>query len=135
DQTGTPVATIDSLALRAVTTAQLEDGGALRDALFRVEWVEPVLGDGTGGDWVWLDEEDDTVPAYVVTRTPAGEVHSAVAEALRLVRSWLAGERFARSRLVFTAERQDPATAAVWGLVRSAQAENPGRFALVEAAD
>ncbi|MFJ8211284.1 SDR family NAD(P)-dependent oxidoreductase [Streptomyces sp. NPDC096033] len=135
DQTGTPVATIDSLALRAITTGQLEDGGALRDALFRVEWVEPVLGDGSGGDWARLDEEGDTVPAYVVTRTPAGEVHSAVAEALRLVRSWLAGERFARSRLVFTAERQDPATAAVWGLVRSAQAEHPGRFALVEAAD
>ncbi|MEV7547302.1 beta-ketoacyl synthase N-terminal-like domain-containing protein, partial [Streptomyces sp. NPDC089915] len=134
DQTGAPVAGVESLALRAVTAGQPADG-ALRDALFRVEWVEPVLTGGAVGDWAWLDEEGDGVPSYVVTRTPAGEVHSAVAEALRLVRSWLAEERFAGSRLVFTAERQDPATAAVWGLVRSAQAENPGRFALVEAAD
>ncbi|WP_261993672.1 type I polyketide synthase [Streptomyces sp. 3211.6] len=136
DQTGAPVATVESLALRAVTAEQLEDG-SLRDALFRLEWVEPVLGDGTGGEWAWLDEEGDGdgVPPYLVTRTPAGEVHSAVAEALRLVRSWLAEERFAASRLVFTAERQDPATAAVWGLVRTAQTENPGRFALVETAD
>ncbi|MEU3405587.1 SDR family NAD(P)-dependent oxidoreductase [Streptomyces sp. NPDC006670] len=134
DQTGAPVATVESLALRAVTAGQLEDG-SLRDALFRVEWVEPVLGESSRGDWAWLDEEGDGVPPYVVTRTPAGEVHSAVVEALRLVRSWLAEERYAGSRLVFTADRQDVATAAVWGLVRSAQAENPGRFALVEAAD
>ncbi|WP_079432329.1 type I polyketide synthase [Streptomyces katrae] len=136
DQTGAPVATVESLALRAVTAEQLEDG-SLRDALFRLDWAEAAVavGGGEPGTWGRLGEEGETVPAYVVTRTPAGEVHSAVAEALRLVRSWLAEERFATSRLVFTAERQDPATAAVWGLVRTAQTENPGRFALVETAD
>ncbi|MFF2192598.1 SDR family NAD(P)-dependent oxidoreductase [Streptomyces sp. NPDC058157] len=134
DQTGAPVATVESLALRAVTAEQLEDG-SLRDALFRVEWAEATVGGGEPGAWARLGEEGETVPAYVVTPTPGGEVHSAVAEALRLVRSWLAEERYAASRLVFTAERQDVATAAVWGLVRSAQTENPGRFALVEAAD
>ena len=29
-------------------------------------------------------------------------------------------------------EQPDPASASVWGLVRSAQAEHPGRFALVD---
>ncbi|MFD0375778.1 SDR family NAD(P)-dependent oxidoreductase [Streptomyces sp. NPDC127112] len=135
DRTGAPVAAVESLALRAVTAEQLEDG-SLRDALFRLEWAEAAAVDGgEPGSWAWLGEEGESVPAYVVTRTPGGEVHSAVAEALALVRSWAADERYAASRLVFTADGQDVATAAVWGLVRSAQTENPGRFALVEAAD
>ena len=29
-------------------------------------------------------------------------------------------------------EEPDPAAAAIWGLIRSAQAEHPGRFALID---
>ncbi|MEU1126723.1 type I polyketide synthase, partial [Streptomyces sp. NPDC005899] len=61
--------------------------------------------------------------------------------ALDLVRRWLADSRFAASRLVFvtrdavatgTTGAPDPARAAVWGLIRSAQSEHPGRFTLVD---
>ncbi|AYN31191.1 type I polyketide synthase [Streptomyces albus] len=56
---------------------------------------------------------------------------------------WLAEERFAGSRLVFVTRSAVPAPAAaapdtephgaaLWGLVRSAQAEHPGRFHLVD---
>uniref|UniRef100_UPI003D70BCF1 type I polyketide synthase n=1 Tax=Streptomyces chumphonensis TaxID=1214925 RepID=UPI003D70BCF1 len=57
------------------------------------------------------------------------------------VRAWLAEERLAGSRLVVAtcgavaAEAEgvaDLAAAGVWGLLRSAEAENPGRFALVD---
>ncbi|WP_254594655.1 hypothetical protein, partial [Streptomyces sp. 8P21H-1] len=46
--------------------------------------------------------------------------------------------RFAASRLLVVTrgatDGTDPAAAAVWGLVRAAQAEHPGRFALLDLA-
>ncbi|MGW2330391.1 type I polyketide synthase [Streptomyces sp. NPDC001700] len=68
----------------------------------------------------------------------AGGVHEAAAVALTLVQSWLAEERFASSRLVLVTrgavgdQLSDLAGAAVWGLVRSAQSENPGRLVLLD---
>ncbi len=70
-------------------------------------------------------------------------VHHAAHRALELAQSWLSDERFADARLVLItrgATAADPATdspdglamAPVWGLVRSAQAESPGRFALLD---
>ncbi|WP_433522813.1 type I polyketide synthase [Nocardia pseudovaccinii] len=61
--------------------------------------------------------------------------------ALRTVRDWLADERFARSRLVVLTSRAaalpdetpDTASAAVWGLIRSAQTEYPERIVLLDA--
>ncbi|MDR8412929.1 type I polyketide synthase [Nonomuraea sp. 3-1Str] len=58
--------------------------------------------------------------------------HDTLHQALDLVQSWLGDERFAGSRLVFVTRPGDAAGAAVWGLVRSAQSEQPGRFALAE---
>src|SRR5205814_5591825 len=79
------------------------------------------------------------VPAAVVApiagdsggRGPAG-VHELTARVLGLAQSWLADDRFAGSRLVIvtrgavaTADEDAPdlAAAAIWGLIRSAQAE------------
>ncbi|MBL1102637.1 type I polyketide synthase, partial [Streptomyces coffeae] len=70
--------------------------------------------------------------------------HEATHRALALIQEWLAEEKFARSRLIFVTrgamaadgeEVRDLAAAAVWGLVRSAQSENPGRFLLVDIDD
>jgi acyl transferase domain-containing protein/acyl carrier protein len=61
---------------------------------------------------------------------------------LDLLRRWLAEERLAGSRLVLVSEgavaaaadgeRPNPALAAAWGLVRSAQSEHPDSFGLVD---
>ncbi|WP_454130749.1 SpnB-like Rossmann fold domain-containing protein [Kitasatospora aureofaciens] len=66
-------------------------------------------------------------------------MHEVTAWALGLVREWLAEERFGGSRLVFVTRSAVPgggvsdlAGAAVWGLVRAAESENPGRFVLVD---
>ncbi|MFF8104521.1 type I polyketide synthase, partial [Streptomyces sp. NPDC016640] len=88
---------------------------------------------------------DGAVPATVFAVVPPtgeqeagviGSVHGAAAWALELVRSWLAEERCATSRLVFVTrgatEGGDLAGAAVWGLVRSAVSEHPGRFGLLD---
>ncbi|MER5363588.1 polyketide synthase dehydratase domain-containing protein, partial [Streptomyces sp. NPDC002785] len=68
-------------------------------------------------------------------RDAAGAAHRATAEALALVQEWLADERFAASRLVLASSPADLAQAAVWGLLRSAQAENPDRFVLLDIDD
>jgi acyl transferase domain-containing protein/NADPH:quinone reductase-like Zn-dependent oxidoreductase/acyl carrier protein len=61
---------------------------------------------------------------------------------LQTLQSWLADERFAASRLVLITNRAvevtpgegvgSLASAPIWGLVRSAQIEHPGRFVLVD---
>ncbi|MEV5977416.1 type I polyketide synthase [Streptomyces sp. NPDC052114] len=74
----------------------------------------------------------------------AAEVRTAIEHALAVVRWWLADDRFAASRLVLLTrgavearpgERPDLANAPLWGLIRSAQAEHPDRFTLVDLDD
>ena len=64
-------------------------------------------------------------------------VHASGVQALGLVQGWLEGERFAASRLVVVARGavSDLAAASVWGLVRSAQSEHPGRITLLDLGD
>ncbi|MDT0265784.1 SDR family NAD(P)-dependent oxidoreductase [Streptomyces sp. DSM 44915] len=65
-------------------------------------------------------------------------IRAALTWALTLTQRWLADERTAHTRLVLVThgavhpETPDPAQAAVWGLLRSAQTENPGRFVLLD---
>ncbi|WP_435797932.1 type I polyketide synthase, partial [Streptomyces klenkii] len=178
DTTNEPVASIGTLALRAISAGQLESAAspAGHDALFRVQWtpahlptagaVETAAG-STAESVVTIGSLDGSpfdshpdletlagsgrVPRTVLTAVGAGAgdtveaTHAATAHALDLVQSWLADERLAESRLVLVTRGavsaddgetvRDPAAAAVWGLVRSAQSENPGRFVLVDVAD
>nr|WP_190815996.1 type I polyketide synthase [Saccharopolyspora pogona] len=72
----------------------------------------------------------------------ASEARAATQRVLDLIQGWLAAERFAGSRLVVVtcgAVSTGPAEgvsdlvhAASWGLLRSAQSENPNRFVLVD---
>ncbi|WCE01163.1 SDR family NAD(P)-dependent oxidoreductase [Streptomyces sp. HUAS 31] len=86
------------------------------------------------------------VPDTVLLPVAAGDgddVAATVAPVLSRLQQWLADERFAASRLVVLTEgavrvesasdgAPDVASAGVWGLVRSAISENPGRFALAD---
>ncbi|MGW2635182.1 SDR family NAD(P)-dependent oxidoreductase, partial [Streptomyces chattanoogensis] len=78
-----------------------------------------------------------------IDTTPYGRaqaVRAASADALGLLQTWLADARLAASRLVVVTAGAvdadgtvtDLVQAPVWGLVRSAEAENPGRFVLVD---
>ncbi|GAA3673857.1 type I polyketide synthase [Streptomyces iranensis] len=72
----------------------------------------------------------------------AGRVRGTTYRALELVRTWVTDDRFDDSYLVFVTrgamgarasdEVRTPAEAAVWGLLRSAQTEHPGKFLLVD---
>ncbi|MEV5576907.1 type I polyketide synthase [Spirillospora sp. NPDC052269] len=127
DSAGTPVAFVRSVVLRAGTH------GHERAALLEVGWTPVPV------------RNSDSVPEHVVVRCApeAGEdVRTATRRALERLQDRLDEERPAESRLVFVTERAvaaapdedvpDLAHAAVWGLVRSAQTEHPGRFALVD---
>ncbi|MFE3166114.1 type I polyketide synthase [Streptomyces sp. NPDC059224] len=160
DGTGVPVASVESLTLRAATG---EGAGRVpRDALFRVDWdtvpapAGPVSGrwaalgvlpdalaadlKAAGADLAGEDGADITVLAVPVGR-PADEVTATV---LRQVQEWLGGGVASARLLVVTTGAvttepagppADPGGAAVWGMLRAAQAEQPGRIVLADLDD
>ncbi|GAA0615091.1 hypothetical protein GCM10010174_36010 [Kutzneria viridogrisea] len=146
DSTGAPVLSIGSFALRPVVTAELSRTG-YHESLYRLDWEPGRLGSTTGGRWAVLGAEslglgeavadlDSAVGADIVVLPAFGD--GAVHRVLPQLQDWLADERFAASRLVVltrgavTSDVADLAGAAVWGLVRSAQSENPDRIVLVD---
>nr|WP_317441277.1 type I polyketide synthase [Streptomyces collinus] len=93
------------------------------------------------------DAGDADVPDVVLLPLDPGTgdiptaVRATASTVLAALQAWLADERFTASRLVVLTrqavtarddERADLAAAPVWGLVRAAQAENPGRFVLAD---
>ncbi|RZQ63964.1 type I polyketide synthase [Amycolatopsis suaedae] len=141
DRSGRPVASVAALHSRTFGAGDFATDAT--DALFRLDEVPVRPGPHEvpgpvavlGGD---LDGLTGPVPAVVVVPPePDGElpsvVHTRLERTLVLVRRWLSGDEFADSTLVFLTRRGDLADAAVGGLVRAAQRENPGRFVLVEA--
>ncbi|KMS66008.1 hypothetical protein ACH49_30050, partial [Streptomyces leeuwenhoekii] len=177
DPKGAPVAVIESLVLRTVTSAQLDGArqSTHHDSLFRLGWA-PAAVDRTFPDarWAVLGADhlglaasgvgvdafaglDDLAaaptppPAVLLAFAPSATdsaaseaVHERTAEALETVQAWLADERFTDVLMVVATrgavavageDVTDLAQAAVWGLLRSAQSEAPGRFVLVDIDD
>ncbi|MEC3976785.1 type I polyketide synthase [Amycolatopsis sp. H20-H5] len=160
DTAGRPVVSVDSLLVRAVAAGQLRDAAAEGDSLFRLDWVAVPAESALTGSIAVLGKHSAVVEAadvlvaadlkalvevpdvvLVPVRGDSADVpasaHGLSAWALGLAQEWLADARFAASRLVFVTrgvlDGDDVAAAAVWGLVRSAQAENPDRFGLLDA--
>ncbi|MEU3574107.1 type I polyketide synthase, partial [Kitasatospora sp. NPDC036755] len=94
-----------------------------------------------------VTDGDLPVPELIVHPCPApagdrpGDVRAVLDGVLTLLQDWLADDRFADSRLLVATrgavateedEPVDPAHAAVWGLVRAAAQENPGRVLLTD---
>ncbi|MER6910433.1 SDR family NAD(P)-dependent oxidoreductase [Streptomyces sp. NPDC000594] len=79
------------------------------------------------------------------TADPVAGTREATGRVLAVLHAWLTDERWSGSRLAVVTRGavtplpddtlRDPAGAAVWGLVRSAQTEHPGRIALVDTDD
>ncbi|GAA4473605.1 hypothetical protein GCM10023170_094900 [Phytohabitans houttuyneae] len=164
DVEGAPVIAVEALALRPAAAGPVANGRE-GDSLLSLDWVaEPVEGSAEGARWAAVAAApipylDTTVPALAdLAEAPdiavfpviGGEVtgpevvHEAVTAALATVQEWLAEERFAESCLMLVTRGAVPVdgqpvrdlpAAAVWGLVRSAQSENPGRFFLVDLDD
>ncbi|MEU2258247.1 type I polyketide synthase [Nocardia xishanensis] len=129
DERGAPVATVESLRYREVSLRQLT---VAPDPLLVLDWLPATI-----------PAAPITVPAPAVldvrgdggARVP-DRAHAAAAEALAALQALPIGEVLAvvtGGAVSIAGEPvRDPAAAAVWGLVRSAQAEDPGRFVLID---
>ncbi|MFI1913806.1 type I polyketide synthase [Nocardia sp. NPDC020380] len=151
DGTGAPVAAIGALALRPVSAEGLDRPRAVRrQSLFRIDWPTVTVPPAVGTIEVRQDLSEiatDTAEYVALAFEPEGATtaadiaaaaHVATHRAVAAIQTWLTDERFAKSTLVFSTHGAagpaitDLVNAAVWGLVRSAQTENPGRFVLLD---
>ncbi|MFD4628497.1 SDR family NAD(P)-dependent oxidoreductase [Streptomyces sp. NPDC058473] len=157
DGTGAPVLRADALTLRAADPRQLASAvNTGVDGLYTVEWTPlpaPRAAAPDGAGWVGLTGEvgpADVVPVggavpwavLAPVEASAGDGGMPVVErVLALVQEFLAVPELADSRLLVVTRGAvathgdadvDTSAAAVWGLVRTAQSENPGRFALLD---
>ncbi|WP_018555718.1 type I polyketide synthase, partial [Streptomyces sp. ATexAB-D23] len=141
DESGAPVATVESLVSRPVSPEQLAAAsGAPSASLHRIVWQRADTADS------------GHTAAYTVLHCPAAPDGQDVPDAVRAltrhvlgaIRDRLADPEAGTEPLVVVTRRAvsvrpgedvDPAQAPVWGLVRAAQAENPGRFHLLDIED
>ncbi len=156
DAGGAPVLGAASVVLRPAAADRLRHTPAA-DGLFTLDWVPATAGEaGTAPSLAAIGPEgyadlralvaalDDgaPVPSAVLTRVPAtGGLDAAAGLAatrdlLALARDWLAEPRLADARLVVitrgATDGTDAGAAGAWGLIRSAQSENPDRFVLLD---
>ncbi|MFD5703100.1 type I polyketide synthase, partial [Streptomyces lasiicapitis] len=129
-------------AAEQVPLAVLGDGGPVPGARTFADLVAlgaaVAAGEDTPATVVWSAERPQAYDVAGLARPES--VHAALADTLAVVQGWLADERFADARLAVVtrgavatgAAAADPLGAAVWGLVRSARTEHPGRFVLVD---
>ncbi|WP_030247930.1 type I polyketide synthase, partial [Streptomyces sp. NRRL S-350] len=115
------------------------------------EDVVPPVDVADAAELALLAATDTGAPSVVFARLdrerpgddePSAETaHAAVMRTLQLLQTWLAEPAFEKSQLVFVTDRAvralpgdpvDARLATVWGMVRSAQTEHPGRFVLAD---
>ncbi len=137
DANGAAVATVGSLALREFDPAQLSSARSRGEGLLGIEWKEIALGEGAEGDSgaeLWRCQPDPDAD-------PVAAARDNTEQALAALQEHLAADPPSSSRLVFLtegavaageSETPDLAVAPLWGLLRSAQAEHPERFAVID---
>ncbi|WP_221353556.1 SDR family NAD(P)-dependent oxidoreductase [Streptomyces beigongshangae] len=129
DGEGRPVLSVDSVGTRAVSADEVRAYTGGRESLYHLTWLPAPAPAAEAPDQVLYEcpPPDEATPQGF--RALAGQV-------LTAVRQWLAGERSASSRFVVVTrgatDGGDLGHAAVWGLVRAAESEHPGRFVLVD---
>ncbi|BBX61279.1 polyketide synthase [Mycobacterium saskatchewanense] len=139
DARGLPLLSVRSLAMRPLASGRLPSAATSGDdlaGLLGLEWAPIPLVENDVRDGVVVWELPSAAPDVVRS------VHAATTEALKVLQSWLTGEasgvlvvRTSGAVALAGDDVPDLAGAAVWGLVRSAQAEHPGRVVLVDSDD
>ncbi|WP_232837131.1 type I polyketide synthase [Lentzea terrae] len=123
DVEGAPVLSVKSLVVR--TPSANAPANPVAESLFRVDWVPVQVGEAA---------EIDAQVVEISGGGDAAAVHETTKRVLEILQN-------AEERVVFVTRGaatigDEPITdlgaAAAWGLVRSAQAENPGKFLLVD---
>jgi polyketide synthase 12 len=138
DGLGLPVLSVRAMAARPVSEQQLTAAvsGAGPDRLFELAWSPAATIPAAGGA---APGSHQLFESLATGQDPVGETYQRTHQALAAVQSWLTEHD---SGVLVVATRgavglaghdvTDLAGAAVWGLVRSAQTEHPGRIVLVD---
>jgi pimaricinolide synthase PimS1 len=133
----------DATGIGVTVYPGLSSLGELADGGFKLPRLVLASPDGrTDGGQFGALGSGETEEGVCLGAGGAPGVHRSAHEALGLVQEWLADERFADSRLVLVTAHalatdpdegiSDLAGASIGGLLRSAQAEHPGRFLLID---
>ena len=143
---GAFVGRIDSLALRGVSPSRLLASTDTHDALYGLDWVTLAPSNGCAGA---VATENVTVlrcPTTIDSVAVADATRQTLAHVLDRVQTWLSSDShdddarlvvLTRGAIAVDSSENvtDLAQAAVWGLLRSAQTENPGRILLADVDD
>ncbi|AOR34244.1 hypothetical protein BFF78_27165 [Streptomyces fodineus] len=158
DETGALVLTMDSLVSLPITDLTARSGPSVASALWQLDWTrvpaaapDPVGNRAvvaTSGDvarTAMAEDLGERLPDLAVLDLTADaaadtEPLPLLARVLGVLQAWLEEPALEPVPLVVVTSGAvpasgpvaDPAGAAVWGLLRSAQAENPNRFVLVD---
>jgi pimaricinolide synthase PimS1 len=133
---GAVLARLEGMVTATLPAERLRPERAEAPRLFGLEWTEIQLPAPPGEQ-----PQDVLLADFSEVSGEEGEALANVARALQLAQERIADEGSEQARLVFltreaiaveAGESPDPATAPLWGLLRSAQAEQPGSFALVD---
>ncbi|MGW5449685.1 SDR family NAD(P)-dependent oxidoreductase, partial [Streptomyces asiaticus] len=144
DSAGHPVMTVEAVLGTPFSPEQAGITGVLpHDALFRVDWTElPLPAADRSLDIAPVANGEDVVasaesaPDVLLYDAIAADPRTSVNAALAVLQAWLAEPALAETRLaVVTGDCAGLDAAAVWGLVRSAQSEHPGRIVLADLDD
>ncbi|RKT54533.1 thioester reductase-like protein [Saccharothrix australiensis] len=141
DPAGAVVATVGGVRTRPDTAEPAERGA---DALFETVWTPIAVDDVPALRWGTPDTDPAAADAVLLrvepsTGDPLAATHEVTARVLDRLRAWLSDDRTTGVPLVVATSGAvgeavtDLPGAAVWGLVRSAQSEAPGRVVLVDA--
>ena len=141
DGLGLPVLSVSSMVARPVTDQQLKAAlsGSGGDRLFEVDWSPAPAASAASDASDALASPYQVFASEPVDGDPVAGVHAATHTALTAVQSWLSEQHsgmlvvVTRGAVALPGEDvTDLAGAAVWGLVRSAQTEHPGRILLMD---
>jgi acyl transferase domain-containing protein/acyl carrier protein len=145
DGIGAPVITVESLITRPVNADTIGAAGsrARGESLYRVDWIPFAVPAGPAphtAEVVLVETEPALDPPDV-----AAAARASARGVLSRVQAFIGDEQRADARLVFVTHGAvaidgDPtpvnlAEAPIWGLVRAALSEHPGRFQLVDVDD
>ena len=137
DERGTPILSVESVVARPVDRALLQAAAPGSRSLYRLGWQAlaptPAKQPGTAPRIEDCRSLDQGAPNELAL--------SLAARGLERVQGFLAEAAEEGSRLAFLTrgavatsedESADPAVAALWGLIRCAASEHPGRFLLID---
>ncbi|MEU8220982.1 type I polyketide synthase [Micromonospora taraxaci] len=126
-------ATVDGYPDLATAAQTINEHGPTHDVLVLTYGGDHVAEDGHSGNGTGDSQTDGGIAERTRTR---------LAQVLTTLQAWLTDDRWHSSQLVVLTHKAVPAglqrhgvdatQAAVWGLMRSAQAEHPGRIVLVD---